>query len=174
MALGVEHRVRPLAPDILVRSAGPRIGPRVDAVDRENAEGRHPVLAEVLILVVAPDQHEIGVESVERLATFAEAADQPLPVLLGGGERVGPLLAHRLGPARRVLQLGGNLIAVQRAVEQPGHLLVRLNKTGIMRDADTENVAHRATPLVRGGMRRRSPPLSLLYHVGWAERSETP
>ena len=28
------------------------------------------------------------------------------------------------------------------AVQEPGHLLVRLNEAGIMRDADPENVAH--------------------------------
>src|SRR5205823_14818988 len=108
----------------------------------------------------APDQHEIRVESVERLAALAKASDQPLPVLLGGGEGVGPLLAHRLGPARRILQLRGNLIAVEGPVEQPGHLLVRLDETGIMRDADTENIAHRATPWHAAPI----AAFALLYH----------
>jgi len=38
------------------------------------------------------------------------------------------------------------LIAVQRAVKKAGHLLVGLDQPGIMRDADTEDIAHRALP----------------------------
>src|SRR5256886_12003263 len=146
MTLCMEGGVRPLAPDILARPARSRIRLRVDPVEGEDAEGRDAVLTEILVLIVTPDQHDIGVERVQCLAAFAEPGDKPLPVLGRGGDRVGPFLPHRLGPARRVLQLLGDLLALQRAVEKPGHLPVGLDETGVMRDADTENIAHRATP----------------------------
>src|SRR5947208_6451514 len=146
MTLCMEGCVRPLAPDILAGPARSRIGLRVDPVEGEDAEGGDAILTEILILIVTPDQHDIGVERVQCLAALAEPGDKPFPVLGSRGDRVGPFLPHRLGPARRVLQLLGNLLALQRAVEKPGHLPVGLDETGVMRDADTENIAHRATP----------------------------
>ena len=142
VAFGMNDDVGWFAPEILLRPSAARIRPRLYAVHGEDAEGRHPVLAEILVLVVAPDQHDIGVEGVERLADLAEAADQPLPMLDSRGNRVGPFPAHRFGPARRVLHFLRHLIAVEGPLEEPGHRPVRLDEARIMRDADTENLAH--------------------------------
>ncbi|MGE3281413.1 MAG: hypothetical protein AB7O13_10435 [Alphaproteobacteria bacterium] len=159
VAFGTENGVLALVPDIAGGAGVARIGARLDLVAGEDAERRHPVLAEILVLVVTPDQHEIGIECVQRLARLAKAVDQPAPVLLCGGERVGPFLAHRLGPAHRVLQRLGDLLAVQRAVQQARHLLVGLDQTGVMRNAYTENLAHPAAPPVRGGA---APPVGAI------------
>src|SRR5262249_10579186 len=155
MPFGAYDMVGRLAPDIFARPAGTRVGPRVDAVDGEHAERRDPVLAEILVLVVTPDQHEIRVEGVKRLAALAEAVDETRAVLLRGGDRVGPFLAHRLRPACRVLHLLRHLLAIQSPVQEPGHLLVRLDQPGVMRDADAEDLAHIPAPSLQDVRLRR-------------------
>ena len=53
-------------------------GLALELIISQHAEGRDDVLAEVLILVVAPDDHEVGVEGVKFLPQFAEAGDHSL------------------------------------------------------------------------------------------------
>jgi len=48
-----------------------------------------PLLAEILVLVVAEDHDEIGLERVDRLARLAEPVDEALAVFGGRGDRVG-------------------------------------------------------------------------------------
>ena len=59
---------------------------RVDVeivVIAEEAEGRDDVLAEILVLVVAPDQHQVRVEIVEDLADRAEIVAEALAAAMG-------------------------------------------------------------------------------------------
>src|SRR5918996_1700752 len=45
---------------------------RFDVVIRQNAKRRNDVFGEVLVLVVAPNQDEVGLEFVERFANLTE------------------------------------------------------------------------------------------------------
>ena len=87
MALQRQRPVARLAP--AVRLADPvaavRDGPGLQVefgVVAEDAERRDDVLLEILVLVVAPDQHEIRVEIVEDLADRAEIVAEPLAAAL--------------------------------------------------------------------------------------------
>ena len=92
--------------------------PRLHLVVGEHAEGRDDVLGEVLVLVVAPDDHHVGAELVEDLARAPEVRDETGAVH-GGGRRaavVPVLAAHGRGPVRRVaVALGQARVAQHRA-----------------------------------------------------------
>ena len=72
----------------------------VDAVVSEDGESRHAVLGEVLVLIVAPDQHEVGLESVELAPDLPELVDHVLamPVGVRLALILSPLAAHRRVP----------------------------------------------------------------------------
>src|SRR6185437_15912933 len=53
------------------------IGPADDFVVDADAESGNAVALEILVLVVAPDQHDIGLERIERLAQARIAGEQP-------------------------------------------------------------------------------------------------
>src|SRR5690606_28540049 len=110
-----EGRVVRFAPDVRlalhvrgVAGLGP--GTDLQVGVGEHRVGRDQVLAEVLVLVVAPDHHGVRVEVVDRGPYLLEALDQGLPVLGRAGRAavVAPLAAGGLGPAGRVLGLGGD------------------------------------------------------------------
>ena len=74
----------------------------------QEAERRDDVLAEVLVLVVAPDHHQIRVEIVEDLADRAEIVAEALAAAIG---RRQPVIVAELGdqlgrPIGRVLARG--------------------------------------------------------------------
>src|SRR5215467_5922900 len=71
----------------------------------EHAERRDDVLLEVLVLVIAPDQHEIRIEIVEDLADRAEIVAEALAAAIGGPEAVvvAEFGQQLLRPVRRVL-----------------------------------------------------------------------
>src|SRR5436190_22060288 len=60
----------------------------------QHTERRDNVFLEVLVLVVAPDQHEIRVEIVEDLADRAEVVTEPLAAAL---RRRKPVIVAELG-----------------------------------------------------------------------------
>src|SRR5262249_62390611 len=104
MALVDEGGVARLAPRVLrllPAALGP--GPMLDRLVGQDAEGRNDVFLEVLVLIVAPDQHDVRRELVQPPARVAESGDERLAVAPGGGEPlvVAVLAAHRLGPAVR-------------------------------------------------------------------------
>src|SRR6185369_8715245 len=92
-----------LAPDI---GRCPRAlpGARLDLVIGEDAEGRDDVLGEVLVLVVAPDHHDLRAEVVEDLPGVPEVAEEALamPGRACRAAVVPVLAAHRLGPVARI------------------------------------------------------------------------
>ncbi len=152
MALDRHHRIRRQAPGVAefgAPGAGER--PAFDPIECEHAERRNAVLAEILVLVVAPDHHKIGREVVERLARRTEAADQT-PAVLGRGRTafVGLKFAlQRLGPAFRILQLGWNAFAFERARQKAAHIGVGQHQPRKMRDPDPKNFAHDFLPFDR-------------------------
>ena len=77
MSLVLEGGSRRLVPD--VATAGMALhakGLALEVVVGQHAEGRDDVLAEILVLIVAPDDHEIGVEGVQFLPNAAETGHQ--------------------------------------------------------------------------------------------------
>ena len=78
----------------------------------QHTECRNDVFPEVLVLVVAPDQRHVGIESVQLGTDPPEALDQLVPVAEGGGIAivVTPLLPHGLGPILRILPLRRNAV----------------------------------------------------------------
>src|SRR5262245_10762130 len=75
--------------------------PMLDRLVGEHAERRDDVFLEVLVLVVAPDQDDVGRELVEALARLAEALDQSLAMTPRRAEPLvrAVLLGHRRGPS---------------------------------------------------------------------------
>ena len=125
----------------------------------ENAERRDDVLLEILVLVVAPDQHEIRIEVVEDFPQGAEILAEPLAAALRGAEAVvvaefGEQLG---GPVRRVLARRIDIRGVEHPVEDIGQPLVRQAQGRPMRAAEPENFRHllflpyRPRHLITGG-----------------------
>src|SRR4051812_26298291 len=103
MAFDRESLVGRLVPRVLsALIVLPRL--EFDRVVRENRERRNAVFAEILVLIVAPDEHEIGLEAIELAPDLAELLDHVVPVPLGmrAAVVVAPLLARRRVPARRI------------------------------------------------------------------------
>src|SRR5262249_3375939 len=101
MARDRERLVLGLVPPVLAAVALP--GLHVDGVVGEDRERRHAVLAVVLVLVVAPEQNEVGLEGIELGARLPEMMDQVVAVLVGVRRALvgAPLLARRRMPAGR-------------------------------------------------------------------------
>ena len=136
----MEDEVGRLAPTVRTQRARPRC-PRAqgDLVEAEHAEGRNQVLAEVLVLVVAEDDDEVGRELVERPPTAAKAGDEPLTVA-GRCCRtlvVGELGAHLRGPGRAILEVGAHSRSALEHTQQVRHALVAPGKRRIVRQAES-------------------------------------
>src|ERR1700722_13072686 len=87
------------------RDLAAAIGLAHDLVEDADREGGDAVSLEILELVVAPDENEIGAEGVERLAQPRVSRHQAGFVHARSALAlvIAPLDAHRLGPARLVL-----------------------------------------------------------------------
>src|SRR5579871_5576692 len=99
-------RIRRLAPDVL---SGANHRTRLvwlhgNLIERVHAERRDEILLEVLVLIVAPYQHQVGSKGVERLACAPKSFDERRAMSARGRQSfvVTPLLAHGCGPALRV------------------------------------------------------------------------
>ena len=144
-----EDLVRRFIPNVAARAAVPvHHWLALDVVIGQYAEGRDDVFLEVLILVVAPYQYEVGIEGVQFRPLLPEGGDQPVPVYLGGGNAlvVAVLGAHRLRPSSGVLDLRRYPVAEQRPRQGEGAVLVGCDKSWIMRNAYAQNFTHNAPP----------------------------
>ncbi len=126
--------------------------PRLDreiVVIAEQAKGRDDVLAEILVLVVAPHQHDIRVERVERLAHRAKALCHSRAVALGRGKTlVIAEFGNQFGrPIGRVLVVLGHVGCGQQPMKQRRQLLVGDRQPRIVGAAKTKNLAHFPAPL---------------------------
>ena len=86
----------------------------------QHTKRRDYVLPEVLVLVVAEDDHEVGVEGIYLLPNPAEPGHQAFPVPLGRGVPlvVPELQPHVLGPVHGVFELlWETFIVFQRPVD---------------------------------------------------------
>ncbi len=132
-----------------VRAVGD--GPRLQrnlVVVAEHAEGRDDVFLEVLVLVVAPDQHEIRVEIVEDLADRAEIVAEALAAAIGGAQPiiVAELGQHLFRPVGRVLARGIDVRRLQGALEHAGQPLVGQAQGRPVGDAQSKDFRHRPVP----------------------------
>jgi hypothetical protein len=118
-------------------------------IQAQDAKGRDDVLAKILVLVVAPDEHEVRVERVERLADRAEVVGHPRAVALC--RRIALIvteLRHELRrPVRRILVRGRHARGRQQAMEARRQTLVGHRQTRVVRATKTENLAHLPAPL---------------------------
>ena len=126
-------------PDIVGRRRKAEFVVRADAVRRDD------VLAEVLILVVAPHQDEIRIERVERGACTLHPAYKVGAMTGGrGGALVGaPFRPHRRGPALRGSKVLRQLRVLQHAPEDSRHAVVAPSQRRIMRDSKRQDFSHR-------------------------------
>ena len=141
MARDRERLVLGLVPPVLAAMPLPRLD--VDRVVGQHRERRHAVLTVVLVLVVAPQQHEVGLEGVELGANLPEVMDQVAAVPLGVGQAfVGaPLLAHRRMPALRRPQLLGQHRVRQQHFDPARHVAL-VRHRGIVGDAEPKDLSH--------------------------------
>ncbi len=121
-----------LAPDVrlaLHHRRGLRLPPRVEVevVECENRKRRDHVFFEVLVLVVALDHDDIGLEFVERRAHAREPGDELLSVFGRGAcaEVVRPFGPHGRGPVRDVLFRCGDRGVLQGPTQDAGHVRIR-------------------------------------------------
>src|SRR5262245_43777792 len=126
-----------MAPDAegLVAVLSPRVrgdaralpGPDLEVRIGLDAERGDDVLLKGFVLVIAPDQDEIGLEFVERLARPPESAGHLGAMGQGGGETlvVAPLAAEWFGPSRRVAEPLRQPGIGQGLAEGPAHVFGR-------------------------------------------------
>ncbi len=133
-----------LVPDIVARRREGEIVVRADAVRRND------VLAEVLVLVVAPYQDEVRVERIERRPCLFHPADQigAMPGRGCGAMVVPPLRPHRLRPALRRPQMRRQVGVLQHAPQNSRHAFVGAGQRRIVRYAERQNLCHGVSSLL--------------------------
>ncbi len=136
---------------LVPRVASPLValpGLEVHGVVRENGKGGHAVLAKILVLIVAPDEHEVGVEGVELAADLAKLVDQVLAVLVGVRLAlvIAPLLAHGGVPVFHRAKLLGKPGVLQALLRAPAHIALGA-EVRVMGDAESEYLPHGYSPL---------------------------
>ena len=110
----------------------------------EHAERRDDVLTEILVLVVAPDEHEIRVEIIKDFPQRAEIAAEPLAAPRCGAEAavVAEFGQQLGGPVRRVLARRIDIGGAEHPVEDVRQPLVGQAQGRPMGAAKTENFRH--------------------------------
>src|SRR5712692_2230323 len=128
MAAELHHRVGRLVPDVGARLQAIAGLERLDDdfVQCEDAERRQQVQLKVLVLVVAPDKDDIGLEFVERAPRRAEGFYLAGAVAGGSASAlvVAPFLTHTRWPVLRISQVGWSAVAVERPPQDVGHISV--------------------------------------------------
>ena len=121
-------------------------GLNVDRVVGQHRERRHAILAIVLVLVVAPQQHEIGLERIELGADLAEVVDHVAPMLLGVAQSFvgGPLSSHRRMPVRGRPQRLGQQRVGEQELDAPAEVAL-VTQWRVVRDAKAEKLSHNAS-----------------------------
>ena len=145
MPLVLEQRVLRLAPHIPLAM---REWLAAEIVVSQHAERRDDVLPKVFVLVIAPDDHEIGVESVQFLPDAAKAGYQAGAVFQRSGVPLvlAVLNPHRFRPVAGVFQLLGNVrIAPQRAPERDRLVRVGRNQRRVVSQPQSQNLCHSVT-----------------------------
>ena len=120
-----------------------------DRIEDPDAERRNALAFVVLVLVVAPDQHEIGCERVE-LGAHAPVAREQTPFVPFAGCRAlvgAPLRAHRFGPGSLVVEHRLRDAAdLHVALEHSRPILAGDERTRIVAQPDPEDLTHGRHP----------------------------
>src|SRR5260370_41950368 len=102
---------------------------RIDAIRRDY------VLAEIFVLIVAPDHDEIGPELIDLRARLAQRLEEAFAMMARRGDAfvTAPLLAHRLRPSVTGSVLLGQVRILEHAFENPRHGFVAAGQWRVMR-----------------------------------------
>jgi hypothetical protein len=134
-----------LTPDVVL-AAKPqeavRKRPALHLVVHKDAKGWDTIFLEILVLVIAKDDHGVRTKIVDGAAYLAKGFDHALLMLHGPHRFMGVLLLHGLGPVRRLPHLRRNHRTVEDDAHQIGIGLGPGKQWWIVRDADTQNVPH--------------------------------
>src|SRR5262249_38920612 len=114
-----EHGLRGLAPRVTPPALEGLAG---NIVARQHTEGWNNVLLKILVLIIAPNQEEVGLEGVDFSPQLAKAGHQPLPMRPSGGEALilAELITHGLGPTAGVFLGRGDPLVVLQHARQAG------------------------------------------------------
>jgi len=153
VAVQLKPPVGRLAPAVRLATVAPMaIGlpgrDREIVIETKDAKGRNDVLAEIFVLVVAPDQHQVRVERIECGPDRAEVVGHPGAVALRCRVAlVVAKLSHQLSrPIGLVLVVGRHAGCGQQAMEARRQTLVGHRQAGIVGAAETENLTHLGAP----------------------------
>ena len=180
MAFVPENLVGRFVPDVGPLAAVPaRHGLALELLVGHDAERRDDVLFEVLVLVVAPDQHNVWLEGIDLGPQPSEAIDQFATVNLGGCVAlvVAPLGAHCVGPGLGVLLFRWDAVVVaQRPRERVVLQLVWCDKRRGVGKPDSKYLGHLFLQRFRFGV---CPDLNFPFVRGkggqlvlWAEQGQ--
>src|SRR5581483_7653020 len=120
----------------------------LDCVVGVHAVRRYHIFAEILVLVVTPDQDEVGFEVVDPRAQLAEPREHRLAMAARGTRApvVVPLLAHRGRPVLHPALVFGQRRVAQHLLEDCRHRLVATGQRRVVSETDSENFAHVPNP----------------------------
>ena len=119
-------------------------GVHIHVVVSAHGEGRDDVFFEVFVLVVSPDQHQVGVEAVEFFAHAPELRDHGRAVLTcsSGAQVVGPLSAHHLRPVGGVFGAVGDARVFEGGAQDARHHGVGGGQGRVVRQAHAQYFSH--------------------------------
>ena len=117
----------------------------LEIVVGQDAEWRDDVLAEVFILIVAPDDHEIGVEGVQLFTDAPKTGHQAGAMF--ERRRVPFILTvfdtHGFGPVAGVFHLGGQvLVGAQGALQRNQFVFIGCDQRRVVSEAKAQDFCH--------------------------------
>src|SRR5712691_1777809 len=138
-----------LAPDVFSRQhhRTPFIWLYRDLGQSVHRERWHQVFMKILVLVVAPDQHEIRLEIVQSPPRATKTVDEHATVLFRRRQPfiVGPLGTHAFRPVAWVFALCRGAVAPQVPPQDVSHVRVRELQLRTMCTANAQERAHQPT-----------------------------
>src|SRR5579875_127264 len=119
----------------------------IDALVGADAIGRDHVLLEVFVLIVSPDQNEVGFELVDGCTLTAKPSEQigTMTRRRGRGMVASPFITHRGRPTLRRSQFPRQPRVFEHAVHDDCHLVVVPGERRIVSETDRQYFAHLAS-----------------------------
>ncbi len=108
-------------------------------------------------MVVAEDDHRVGLEGIELVADAAQAGEVVGPVLGGEGGTLiaAPFLAHARRPVGGILEVRGQHFAGERGGDARAHFRIGKHEAAEMRQTKAENFRHMCG----------QPPVTLMWRA---------
>ena len=167
VALVVEHFVVGLVPDVGTLTQ-PVEGNGVHLVIGQHTKRRDDVFLEVLILVVADDDHEIRIELVEFLSDGAKGLEYAGTMGLVGADAlvVTPLQPHRLGPVVDVLHIFRDArVGMQHTSQRPRLVFFGHQPRRVVGRPDSQYLPYVSPPWCLSRPMSRETGLASLPHL---------